>query len=104
MQVEWAKSKAHADLWEEAYFLAVEEMQCTIVFLDWEANWWTERACLRPTASVAVCSGLCAYAHKQAAIYRGLALSFAHQWYLLMLENSIPIEWLAAYIPQTLSQ
>ena len=99
MQVEWAKTKARADRWDEEYLLSVEEMRRVIASLDWEARRWTERVSLRTNTSVAVCSGLWAYAHKQAAAYQGLALSFARKWHPVMEKNLIVVEWPAKYIP-----
>ena len=99
MQVEWSKTKARADRWDEAYLLSVEEMRRVITSLDWNARWWTGRASLRTNTSVAVRSGLRAYAHKQAAVHQGLALSFARKWHPLMVKNSIVVEWPVPYIP-----
>ena len=39
MQVEWVKSKAHADQWDEQFVLTVEEMQHVIHYCDWKAHW-----------------------------------------------------------------
>lgn len=99
MQVEWAKTKARADRWDEEFLLTIEEMRRTIEFFDWKARWWIDRASLRTGVSVALQSGLHGYAHKQAAVYRGLAHSFARKWYPLLVANSIPVEWPATYIP-----
>ena len=99
MQVEWAKTKAHADCWDEEFVLTVEEMRRMIEFFDWKARWWINHASLHTGISVALQSGLHGYAHKQAAVYQGLAHSFAHKWYPVLVANSIPVEWPATYIP-----
>ena len=99
MQVEWAKTKARADRWDEEFILTVEEMRRVLAFFKWKAHLWTIRANQRSDVSVALRSGLCAYAYKQAACYNSLAQSFACKWYPLMVNNSIPIEWPPEYIP-----
>lgn len=99
MQVEWSKTKARGDRWDEEYVLTVEEMRRILEYCDWKAGWWTQRASLRTDVSAALQSGLHAYAHKQAAVYHDLARSFARKWYPLMIANSVPVEWPAAYIP-----
>lgn len=103
MQVEWAKTKACADHWVEEYVLTVEEMRCILEFCDWKAGWWTQHASLCTDVSAALQSGLRAYAHKQAAVYRDLNQSFARKWYPLMITNQIPIEWPAACIPGSMT-
>ena len=103
MQVEWSKTKAHADHWDEEYILTIEEMRCTIAFLHWKAKWWMLHAYARGNVSVALTSGLSAYVHKQAAVYKRLAHSFAGKWYPLLTANSIPIKWPTEYIPASTS-
>ena len=103
MQVEWAKTKAHANCWDEEFILTVKEMHRTIVSFHWKANWWMQRAYSHTDVSVALASGLGAYAHKQAAVYQRLAHSFACKWYPLLITHSIPVEWPPTYIPTNTS-
>lgn len=103
MEVEWAKTKARADRWDEDFLATVEQMRRVITFLDWKAKWWVQRASLRTDTSPALQSGLRAYAHKQAFICKDLARSFARKWYPLMIKNSIPVEWPTEYIPVSTS-
>lgn len=99
MQVEWAKTSARADRWKEEVLLTTEEMRRTIQFFDWKARWWTDQGSRRHVTSVALQSGLRAYAFKQEAVYRALAHSFAGKWHKLLVLNGIPVEWPPEYIP-----
>ena len=103
IQVEWAKTKACTDYCDEEYMLSVEEMRHTIMFCDWKAHWWLRHTSIHTDISIALQSGLRAYAHKQAAVYQGLTHSFAHKWYPLLIVHNIPIQWPAIYIPAATS-
>ena len=103
MQVEWAKTNAHADHWGKEFILTVKEMHWTITFLDWKAKWWMQHAYAYSNVSIALTSGLSAYVHKQAAVYKGLAHSFTGKWHPLLVAHSISIEWPPAYIPTSAS-
>jgi hypothetical protein len=99
MHVEWAKTKARADRWSEEVLLVTEEMRRTIYFLEWKATWWSELSFSRPDAQPAVQSGICAYAAKQAAVCRSMAMSFAKSWHPSLKKQGIAIEWPSQYIP-----
>ncbi|TDL15288.1 hypothetical protein BD410DRAFT_732930, partial [Rickenella mellea] len=88
MRVEWAKSQARAQRWQEEVVLVTEEMRRTLVFLEWRAVWWETRIGRRlETADMT--SGLRAYAMKQAAVQRGLAKRFAKLWVPFLRKNSL---------------
>jgi hypothetical protein len=99
MCVEWAKTKAHADQWNEEVLLVTEEMCCTICFLEWKANWWLERAASCPDAPLHVQHGVAAYAAKQAAVCHSIAKPFAKCWYPILHQHNIAIEWPTHYVP-----
>ena len=101
IQVKWAKTKAHANRWDEEFILTIEEMCQTIAFLHWKAEWWMQCAYAHGNVSMALTSGLSACMHKQATVYKGLAHSFSSKWYLLLVAHSIPIKWPPAYIPKS---
>jgi hypothetical protein len=80
--VEWAKSVARADRWEEDITLILEEMRRILVFLSvWKAAWWVGLSLARSDVSDELREGLSAYAAKQANIQQILAASFADEWY-----------------------
>lgn len=84
MRVEWARSVARAERWEEEFELLAMEMWRTLVFLEWKAHDWENRAKQRPGVSVDLQRGLDAYASKQARIFRDLGKTFRDQWMALM--------------------
>ncbi|TDL19233.1 hypothetical protein BD410DRAFT_702445, partial [Rickenella mellea] len=101
MRVEWVKSKARAERWDEEVTLVTEEMRRTLAFLEWRAKWWegqVHRRALavgdiqqpqaRPVTSD-IFSGLRAYALKQAAIQRALARCFAILWVPFLSNHSL---------------
>lgn len=98
MRVEWAKSKARDDQWQEERLLVVEEMCRVISFLEWKAEWWISQGSRRcDTASLQ--RGLLAYAMKQASISRRMAQSFASTWYPELVKEGITVEWPQEYVP-----
>jgi len=44
LRVEWCKSRARAMRWTEETLLLLEEMRRTLQFLEWQTNFWVERA------------------------------------------------------------
>src|ERR1700728_823499 len=77
MRVEWAKSKARMDHWQEEVTFLVEEMHRIIWYFDWRAGWWVRQSARWPNANAEVRNGIAAYFAKQATITRQLAKSFA---------------------------
>ena len=93
LRVEWAQSRARALRWIEETILIPEEMRRVLSFSEWRAIWWLEQAERRTNVSIALRSGLSAYAHKQAAIYRQRAQKFALQWLPIFHKQGITPEW-----------
>ncbi|SJL13406.1 uncharacterized protein ARMOST_16849 [Armillaria ostoyae] len=58
LRIEWCKAHARMLQWEEEIQLLDEEMRRVISFADWKAQWWSERAELRPDASPELQEGL----------------------------------------------
>jgi hypothetical protein len=99
MRVEWVKSKARAERWNEEVILLTEEMRRVIAYFDWKAKWWISQRFRRPNATPDVCSGIAAYSEKQAGICHRFAMSFAGQWYSTLVRNNLPTDWPAEYVP-----
>ncbi|KAF7972080.1 hypothetical protein HWV62_19161 [Athelia sp. TMB] len=101
MRVEWAKSMARRDRWDEQTRLLCEEMRRVIHYFDWKARWWRRRAYRRTNASAAVQQGAAAYAMEQANMFVDMAKSFATTWYPFLVFKDLPVEWLPEYVPTT---
>jgi hypothetical protein len=97
LEVEWAKSKARRDRWEEEVPLLVEEMSRVIRFHKWKAGWWRRQGKRRKKESADILHGVNAYAEKQAAIQEQLAQSSAIHWYPALVKNGIVPEWAEEY-------
>ena len=80
LRCEWAKSKAHADRWDEEVQLVTEEMRCVLAFLEWKASWWDRQGEAQLNISHDILEGVHAYAAKQAHVNRALAASFEARW------------------------
>jgi hypothetical protein len=80
VQIEWAKTKARVERWQEEVHLIKEEMRRAIVDMEWRAQEWINRANARPNVSPDLHQGLIAYAYKQADIQTEFANSFAKKW------------------------
>jgi hypothetical protein len=104
MEVEWAKSMARRDRWEEEVPLIVEEMRRVITFHKWKAWWWKKRGVWRKEGSAQILHGVKAYAEKQAAFSEQLAQSSANHWYPALAEKGISPEWVAEYISLPLQE
>lgn len=66
--------------WSEEVLILREEMQRTLTFFGWHADWWDSQAHRRFDLSPEVAEGLAAYAFKQAGIRRSLRSSFDQLW------------------------
>ncbi|TDL14310.1 hypothetical protein BD410DRAFT_734277, partial [Rickenella mellea] len=103
MRVEWVKSKARAERWEEEVILVSEEMRRTLAFLEWRAKWWEGQVHRRSVGQIEllqvpdILSGLRAYALKQAAIQRDLARHFAILWVPFLSKHTLLPELCAAW-------
>ena len=78
---EWMTCRARADRWMEEEELLQEEMRRVITYLLWKSRTWSEKVGVRVgSCTPDIQHGVDAYAHKQASIHRGLAISFASKW------------------------
>lgn len=100
LRVEWAKSLARAERWEEEIILLREEMRRILVFLDYQGQWWREQGSLRTERDDVLSSGLRGYAEKQATIRRRLANEFASIWLGGVSDCKLarPVTWPAHYL------
>lgn len=92
MRVEWAKSLARADRWEEEVKLLIAEMERALKYLEWKARWWVAQKDLR-SVPLETFNGLNAYANSQAAVFNNLAVSFARLWVPVLQSNKINCSW-----------
>ncbi|KAG5219496.1 RNA-directed DNA polymerase from transposon X-element [Salix suchowensis] len=74
LRIEWCKSRARAQRWQEECILLKEEMRRIIQFHTWEAETWAAHAREATTA------GACAYAWRQNAARLHLASTCTHTW------------------------
>src|SRR5687767_9762614 len=80
MRIEWAKSLARKDRWEEEVLIIEEEMRRVIVYYEWKESQWLEQLEQQDTGDISIQSGIMAYRQKQASFCRYLADSFARAW------------------------
>ncbi|KAG2052390.1 hypothetical protein BDR06DRAFT_983220 [Suillus hirtellus] len=80
LRIEWCKARARRDRWGKEIQLLLEEMQCILLFLDWQAHQWDERTGARVPQRPEDVKGVVAYAKKQAFIWRSLSESFKEKW------------------------
>ena len=99
MRVEWAQCIARADRWEEEVVLLQEEMRRVVHFLEWKSKEWISRADARvDVVTPEVHSGLSAYAHKQASVFRNLAIRFCQRWRSTLLSLSLSHSWATKFL------
>ena len=99
MRVQWATSHARMERWAEEVELLQEEMRRVVMFLQWKAEDWLAKQDARlVTAPSSVQSGLHAYAQKQAAIHRNLAISFSRLWYPTLFSYHLKHSWITDYM------
>ena len=90
MRVEWAKSLACAERWEEEQLLVQEEMQCVLLFLQKKAIWWVDSSKNHHHRGHEYLSGIRAYASKQSNILNNLAHNFADEWLQIRRDCNLP--------------
>jgi len=98
MEVEWAKSMARRDRWEEEVPLIVEEMRRVIRFHKWKAQWWKNQGGQRKEGLAEVLHGVKAYAEKQANFSECLAQSSADHWYPSLASKGISPDWAEEFL------
>ena len=80
-QLEWSKSYARNQRWQEEVKLLKEEMRRTLEFLKWKSSLWSAKASGSGSpSSFALREGLSAYACRQAAIFTSLRSHFLLLW------------------------
>ena len=81
-QLEWSKSYARSQRWQEEVELLKEEMRRTLKFLEWKSSLWSSKALFRPDhpSSSALHEGLNAYALRQANVFTSLHDHFQSLW------------------------
>ncbi|KAG2101825.1 uncharacterized protein F5147DRAFT_746912 [Suillus discolor] len=79
LRVEWAKSRARAQWWNEEVLLLKEEMRRTRQFLAWHAQQWRSVTELSHQDAQIV-AGAAAYAQRQATIQHALLARFTSLW------------------------
>jgi hypothetical protein len=82
IRVEWGKSRARAQRYQEEIKLVEEEMNRTLRFFDWKAADWRKKGApmsMEPLPP-GYAEGLRAYAERQAALCQSLRDSFEKQW------------------------
>ncbi|KAH9836221.1 uncharacterized protein C8Q71DRAFT_708478 [Rhodofomes roseus] len=80
LRIEWCKSRARANRWDEEVDLLREEMRRVVRYHSWKARQWLDNADARPTLAANAREGLSAYAHRQAEIRTTMRSVCAHGW------------------------
>ncbi|KAJ7059185.1 hypothetical protein C8F01DRAFT_1059219 [Mycena amicta] len=80
VHVQWTKALARRDRWVEEVEMIREEMRRVLRCLETVQSEWEARAEGRKNADPELAAGARAYAKRQQAIYRGIALSFKSRW------------------------
>ena len=101
VRVEWTTSFARLERWSEEVELLQEEMRRVAAFLEWKSVAWLAKVDVRgEDVTFDIRSGLNAYAQKQAAVYRGLATSFATLWYPTLKSYGLEHSWITEYMEE----
>ena len=93
---EWMTCRARADRWIEEVELLKEEMRRVLFYLEWKSTSWLQKVGIRTgSCTVDIQRGIDAYARRQAAIYRDLAISFASRWLPYLKASDCETPWAA---------
>ena len=89
-QLEWSKSYARTQRWQEEVKLLKEEMRRTLEFLKWKSSLWVIKSSKSdPFLPSALSEGLRAYTFRQADVMMSLHNHFLSLWHGLEgLSNS----------------
>lgn len=83
-KIEWAKSRARANRYQEEIQIVKEEMSRTLRSFVWKEAQWKERAVAKVNAGIVVApehaEGLRAYSERQARIWRGFHDKCQKRW------------------------
>jgi hypothetical protein len=93
LEVEWAKSRARKERWEEEVLIIQEEMRRVIAYHQWRASWWRDQGKRRTNADSTTLHGIVAYAEKQADLCEGLASICATHWLPVLKAKDITPDW-----------
>lgn len=93
--MEWAKSLARAERWEEEVLMLKVEMNRILFFMLEKAAWWRRTALARENVPLDIHPGIIAYAQKQAFIREELGKKFAAEWTAVLKAHGeeIPRYW-----------
>jgi len=82
MRVEWCKSWVRAYRFSKEVELVTEEMMRVLRYFSWRSEFWRKKASTSAWASMseARADGHCAYAERQAAMYRKLCEHCKELW------------------------
>ncbi|KAJ7050115.1 hypothetical protein C8F01DRAFT_1264382 [Mycena amicta] len=80
VRVEWAKALARRTRWTEEVRLLREEMRRVLQSLETVQREWKEREERRTEIDAELAAGLMAYAKRQAAVHKGVAMAFRGSW------------------------
>ncbi len=97
VRIEWAKTKARAERWQEEVILLQEEMRRAIVDMEWQAQQWKTRVNARSDVSPDLLQGLMAYTYKQANIHTSFAASYAKKWIPILKQNGFDYSFASHY-------
>lgn len=97
LQVEWSKSHARKQRWEEEVAIIQEEMRRVIAYHEWKAQWWRTQNARRSDTDSDRLHGVAAYAEKQAHLSEQLAQRCAECWLPALKERGISTEWEGRY-------
>lgn len=100
MRIDWARTVARAERWEEEFELLAVEMVRTLTFLEWKALDWENAGDRRTAVEGGLQHGLKAYAKKQAAVYRNLGTTFYSKWLAVLDRLDLNFE-LPGFTPTT---
>ena len=91
-QLEWSKSYARSQRWQEEVELLKEEMRRTLEFLKWKSSVWLTKTSLTSdqSTSSALREGLNAYAYRQADVFLSLHDRFLSLWQGLTVSSGAP--------------
>ncbi|KAM6492909.1 hypothetical protein JOM56_011043 [Amanita muscaria] len=99
MRVEWMKSRARKERWEEEVLLVEEEMRRVICYFEWKAGWWLDQRKRRTDMDedLDIVDGVAAYASKQASYCQRMAESSAQFWLPFLTSKGIVVDWASRY-------
>jgi hypothetical protein len=97
VRVQYAKTLANAERWEEELILVPEEMRRTMLSFEHMVPWWSSQVNQRPEASAPLQDALAAHARREATIYQEHLVNFATTWLPELREAGIAPTWTSRY-------